>query len=128
MRHAWAFFNAQVVKEMDLYMLLKISRTTKLVHTYFEQLQASFNKFSGQFNEVWANMKRETATIQPAPTLDGSPGFPELPSDNPEADPLRATYSLPLNYRLSNASGSPDDHAKNRRQTLFGKPTFPTLD
>ena len=38
MRHMWAFFNAQAIKEIDLYMHLKINRTSHLVQNYFNSM------------------------------------------------------------------------------------------
>ncbi len=34
MRHTWAYINAQVIKEMDLFMRLKFNRSSRLIKTY----------------------------------------------------------------------------------------------
>lgn len=46
MRHMWAFFNAQAIKEIDLYMNLKINRTSKLVLNYFKDMGKTIEEFS----------------------------------------------------------------------------------
>lgn len=42
----WAFFNAQAIKEIDLYMHLKINRTSKLVLDYYRGMGTIIEEFS----------------------------------------------------------------------------------
>lgn len=52
MRHMWAFFNAQALKEIDLYMHLKINRTSKLVLNYFKGMGKTIENFSAGYQSL----------------------------------------------------------------------------
>lgn len=52
MRYMWAFSNAQVLKEVDLSMHLKISRTSNLVLNYYRSMGECLQEFTKGYHEL----------------------------------------------------------------------------
>ena len=52
MRHMWAFFNAQVIKEIYLYMHLKINRTSRLVSSYYKGMETIIDEFGSGYQKL----------------------------------------------------------------------------
>ena len=53
MRHMWAFFDAQVIKEIYLYMHLKINRTSRLVSSYYKGMETIIDEFGSGYQKLF---------------------------------------------------------------------------
>lgn len=52
MRHMWAFVNAQVIKEIDLSMHLKITRTSHLILKYYKDIGECLVNFTKGYENL----------------------------------------------------------------------------
>lgn len=52
MRHMWAYMNAQVIKEMDLFMRLKFNRSSRLIKTYTLDFLSAAKRLKQTFESI----------------------------------------------------------------------------
>ena len=57
MRHMWAFYNAQTIKEMNLFMRLKIDRTMKLMSKYKNVHMNTQHSLADEFDHMTSRLK-----------------------------------------------------------------------
>lgn len=58
LRHLWAFFNAQMVKEIDLFMSLKVARTGHILHGYQELTEQTHELRTESFGRLGVCLSR----------------------------------------------------------------------
>lgn len=100
MRYMWAFSNAQVLKEVDLSMYLKINRTSNLVLNYYRSMGECLDRFTKGYHELSPILdlppielpeklislstdfkRQETSRVRKKTFFGAGPAFPQFPSE-----------------------------------------------
>lgn len=68
MRHMWAYMNAQVIKEMDLFMRLKFNRSSQLIKTYTLDFLSAAKRLKQTFETLAPKLLDSKDAILPART------------------------------------------------------------